>query len=127
MIGYIDKRTRLMSGYKDLKKRKEYDRKWKRDHEKDMKEYYKKRQQEPEIKKRRNQLDKMRLKNDSDYRFKRRVREYTRIVFTKKDSCEKCNNQNNLEFHHKIYKLPVMEEDIMTLCKTCNNHLERTY
>lgn len=68
-------------------------------------------------------IDEVRVRKDERV-FKRLVREYTRLVYDRKEFCKcfYCKN-NALEFHHKIYRFPPLLEDLVPVCPICNKEL----
>jgi hypothetical protein len=48
------------------------------------------------------------------------IRKETLKLFKRKSKCEICGTKDKLQFHHKVYRLPLREEDIITLCARCH-------
>lgn len=41
----------------------------------------------------------------------------------KDDNCLFCNINEDLHFHHLIYRVPCLQEDVITLCRQCHSKL----
>lgn len=75
------------------------------------------------------------IKNKPDY-FNNKIREYniknplkykvksfTNQRFKKDKFCNICGSEDNLNFHHFIYRLPVQKKDFSTICRKCHSIL----
>lgn len=52
-----------------------------------------------------------------------KVRKYTNRHFKKENNCSSCNTNDNLQFHHKKYRLLVRRNDFSTVCRDCHSSI----
>jgi len=105
-----------------------------RQQKREQKRRYRKRHPEKVAEQRIKYLDrkiKKRIKQDPTYLDKLKGKllsdfdRLTRLIFKDKlgTQCKNCGSITDLHIHHKQYRIPIVKEDLVLLCRKCH-HLE---